>query len=225
MLEDLKKHEIQEFICCGDYIGYYYEPSAVISCWQRLNKPCVIGNHDLVLLRLHRMTNAVQSRFLDHYHRRHGSGLRIAFETLTSEQLDWLGSLPIQTDLKFDDIQCSLFHGTPSSASKYLYPTSALNEFQSFMEHSESQLFIGGHSHRQFSKRAGQKLYINPGSVGQPRDVGGRAAWAILRINGDDIKFDFVQSIYDFWAIATQAAKMDPHIPSLQSILSRGLDV
>ncbi|GAI03275.1 unnamed protein product [marine sediment metagenome] len=82
---------------------------------------------------------------------------------------------------------------------------------------------MGGHSHRQFSKRVGEKLYINPGSVGQPRDVGGRAAWAILQIDGDNINFDFVDSSYDFEKIAAQAAKLDPHIPYLQSIFSREL--
>jgi len=225
VLQDFKKYEIKDFICCGDYIGYYYEPSAVVSCLQNFNKPCVVGNHDLALLRLYKMKNLIRTRFLKHYYKHHGSGLKIALETLNQEQLCWLENLPVQINLKFEDIQCSLFHGIPNSPVKYLYPNSSLKEFSKFMECNDSQLFVGGHSHHQFSKKIGQKLYINPGSVGQPRDIGGQAEWAILQIDGKNIKFDFIQSIYNFQAVVNQATKIDPHISSLQSILLRGLDV
>lgn len=224
ILQDLKNCGIEELVFCGDYIGYYYEPSAVVSRLQDLNKPSVIGNHDLALLHLRKTTDSLRSKELHYYYQQNGSGLRIAFETLKPEQIDWLENLPIQIDLKFENVRCSLFHGTPDSPMKYLYPTSPLNEFREFMENSNSQLFLGAHSHHQFSKRIGEKIYVNPGSVGQPRDVGGRAAWAVLRIDGNDFDFDFSQTAYNFREIAAQAKRIDPHIPHLQSIFSRGLN-
>lgn len=44
----------------------------------------------------------------------------------------------------------------------------------------EETIFASGHTHKQMLKTENGKTYVNPGSVGQPRDYDPRAAYAII---------------------------------------------
>ena len=43
---------------------------------------------------------------------------------------------------------------------------------------------MSGHTHVQAVHRFGEKVYCNPGSVGQPRDGDPRASWLLLDLDG-----------------------------------------
>lgn len=225
VVRSLENYEIDDFIFCGDYIGYYYNPDTVISEIRKSESHSVIGNHDKKLLDLVQQKSGNRSELLSKYHKEYGSGLEIALKTLSRDNINWLISLPKSLNLKIENVTCILFHGTPFCTEEYLYPDTPMSSFESFMMGSDAQLFIGGHSHYQFSKKIGCKFYMNPGSVGQSRDIGGKAAWTILTVNDGEFKVHFMRTAYDFSRVAITAKKLDPHIPYLRDIFYRGLNV
>lgn len=225
VMQNLENYEIDDFIFCGDYIGYYYNPDTVISEIRKLKSHSVIGNHDKKLLDLMQQKSSNRSELLYEYHKDYGSGLEIALKILSRENVNWLINLPKVLNLKIENVNCIVFHGTPFSTEEYLYPDTPISSFESFMIGSDTQLFIGGHSHYQFLKEFGCKFYINPGSVGQSRDIGGKAAWAILTVNDGEFKVDFIRTAYNFYRVAIMAKKLDSHIPYLRDIFNRGLNV
>ena len=58
----------------------------------------------------------------------------------------------------------------------------------------EGALFASGHTHIQIIGNYGEKVYCNPGSVGQPRDGDNRAAFATF----DGREFKLYRVIYDY---------------------------
>jgi predicted phosphodiesterase len=59
--------------------------------------------------------------------------------------------------------------------------------------------FVSGHTHIQTVQRFGEKIYCNPGSVGQPRDGDPRAAFAVYEdgeFTPHRIKYE-MQKVFD----------------------------
>jgi predicted phosphodiesterase len=62
-----------------------------------------------------------------------------------------------------------------------------------YFDQVEGSVFISGHTHRQIVQSYGEKIYCNPGSVGQPRDLDPRSAFAIYELG----KFSLHRVEYD----------------------------
>jgi len=68
---------------------------------------------------------------------------------------------------------------------------------------------------KQFEK----KTFVNPGSVGQPRDRKVGAAWALL--DSDSGVVDFKRERYDMTSIVEEAREINPDLPYLSEVLLR----
>ena len=62
--------------------------------------------------------------------------------------------------------------GWADPIDEYLHPTS------DYFDQIDGRIFVSGHTHIQIVHHFGDKIYCNPGSVGQPRDGDSRAAFA-----------------------------------------------
>src|SRR5262249_41810487 len=60
------------------------------------------------------------------------------------------------------------------------------------LEHVEADVICVGHTHQPYVLEVGDKLVINPGSVGQPRDGDPRAAYAMI----EDFKVELKRAAY-----------------------------
>ena len=49
VLKSAKEKKIKKLLCCGDYIGYYYEPNKVLSQLNEWDWQGVSGNHEAML--------------------------------------------------------------------------------------------------------------------------------------------------------------------------------
>lgn len=179
-------------VCLGDFVGYGPDPNRVVE-WARANVWAAIrGNHDRVCVDLEGL----------------GSFSRLAAESavwthgaLSSENAEYLKSLP-KGPLALDKF--SLVHGSPRDEDEYLVnPSEAADAFP----YVEGRLTLFGHTHLQggFEARRGKirgwrtarsvefnfdadaDYLINPGSVGQPRDLSPEAAYALYTPNGEYI--------------------------------------
>lgn len=176
-------------LCLGDVVGYGADPNYVTE-WARQNAAIVIrGNHDRVCVGLDPvgMYNPAA--------RASAEWTRTVLEPANAAFLERLarGPLRVASDSSagFD-----LVHGSPADEDEYLIHPGDVEQLRSSLD---TQLTFFGHTHVQggfLMTRAGTRrifpgmestlqlgpdhfYLVNPGSVGQPRDMNPRAAYAI----------------------------------------------
>lgn len=191
VLEDIRDQEINEIYCLGDVIGYGPNPR---ECLDKATKfqACILGNHDQAAMFDPDGFNPVALRAVYWTREQLEQGNN-------SEQInrrwDFLGEMP-----RTRDEQTHLFvHGSPREpTNEYVFPEDVYNQkkMQALFDRIELYCFQG-HTHipgvftrsgdflspEEFDfeyRLAGDKLMINVGSVGQPRDGDARACYAIL---------------------------------------------
>jgi putative phosphoesterase len=165
VLAEIDRMGIGRIYCLGDVVGYYMQINECCAELQRRNVPCVMGNHDWYMAGggfcpRSRSVNdclAHQRKIIDPKH------------------VEWLRTFPVQR--RIDDMR--LVHGGwADPIDEYLKPGAE------YFARMDGRVFLSGHTHLQMVERYGDKIYCNPGSVGQPRDGDPRAAFAVFEGGG-----------------------------------------
>ncbi|MBI2165852.1 MAG: metallophosphoesterase family protein [Chloroflexi bacterium] len=185
VLEDARrKGGFDEVWCLGDLVGYGPDPGPCIDLLRSLPLIAVAGNHDLA---------AVGRLGLEEFNPVAAEANRWTARRLRPEHAAFLASLPLR--IERDDF--ILVHGSPRDPVwEYVgwWPDPAGN-FQAYGTH----YCLVGHSHTPFLclatptgcrfeafqekvsvSLAEERLILNPGSVGQPRDGDPRSSYAVL---------------------------------------------
>lgn len=182
VLENAISHGCTRFISLGDVVGYYAQPGECIDLLKSLSALNILGNHDSYLVN---QTNCSRSKVVAGIIEHHK-------KIVTPPQLDWLKqSLP-----QYHEGENLFVHGGPDDPQdQYLY------EVSSKIIPTDVTYLFSGHTHVQTLIEFGDKIYCNPGAVGQPRDGDCRAGYAVL--NGSRISLHRV--VYDIekavWAM------------------------
>ena len=196
-----------EIWCVGDIVGYGPDPSECIGLLRRHEYVCVVGNHDLA---------AARRLSTDELNSNARQAAQWTAGQLDGEQVEFLTSLP--TVVRRGEF--TLVHGSlRRPIIEYLLSVeSAMATFQLL----ESRFCLVGHSHMPFICREGdsgcsfepfpeevpvhlgaERLIINPGGLGQPRDGDPRPNYAIY--DGDEGTVERHRVEYD---IAATQGKM-----------------
>ena len=185
VLSELDKLGIARVYCAGDIVGYY---SQINECCDELRSrgiPSVMGNHDWYLAGGGFCARSKSVNDCLAYQR----------GVITNENLDWLKSLPVQ--MQIDKIRM-VHGGWTDPIDEYLKPS------PDYFEKVAGDVFVSGHTHVQTLQKLGNKIYCNPGSVGQPRDGDPRAAFAVY--DGQDFELHRVaydmQKVFDLMEAA-----------------------
>lgn len=210
---EIKKLGVEKIIVLGDLVGYYYWPKEVLDII-RNDKTiyCIKGNHELILNKF--IENDPST---DQYRKKYGSGYDTCLNDLNKEDLAWLSNLPEQIEFEIEGHGFYLSHGSLNSIDEYLYPDSNLNKLEE--NYSNHQFTAFGHTHYPFLHTWHNKIMINPGSIGQPRDKGGLASYVILNLENHAIQFK--KSPFNTASLIETAKKTDPKIDYLWKIMSR----
>lgn len=176
--------EAEELWCLGDVVGYGPDPHQCIALLRQTNHVCVAGNHDWA---------AVGKIDSFKFNPDAAAASRWTARQLTPEDRQYLEQLPLVVP-KGD---FTIVHGSPKDPIwEYLLSISSATEN---FAHFKSPYCLVGHSHvplvfksdktnnctfSQFPTDSGlelaeDRLIINPGAVGQPRDGDPRASYAI----------------------------------------------
>ncbi|MCL4394700.1 MAG: metallophosphatase family protein [Chloroflexi bacterium] len=220
-------HPFDQVWCLGDVVGYGPEPNACIKRLRTFDLLCLAGNHDWAALgKLDLEEFNPDARFAAIWTR----------DQLSPANLDWLRALPDRVPTQAE--RFTLVHGSPRYPiwEYVLTPAVARTNFDYF----ETPVCLMGHTHVPVVYRyqpgdqnatahtlaentpfllSDERMMINPGSVGQPRDGDPRAAYAILDL--DALTLTHYRVEYD---IAATQARMERFglPPRLISRLSYG---
>ncbi|HQO57959.1 MAG TPA: metallophosphoesterase family protein [Candidatus Omnitrophota bacterium] len=198
VLRALEKEAVDQILCAGDIVGYGADPQECLVFFRTQSIPCVAGNHDwgvCGLLDLARFNPWAQTAIL------------WTRQQLKQPELDFLKALP----LSFQNDMMSVTHGTFDDPSRFKYLSDSTEARHAF-PYLERKLGVVGHTHIPgFYVQQGEnirmsrgpvlhvgseeKVIINVGSVGQPRDRDDRAAYGIY--DSDEQYLEIKREPYD----------------------------
>lgn len=213
VFKDAKKIGIEKFLVLGDIVGYYYHPERILSMLSEWPFEIIKGNHEVILQDL--KDGKIDPAILKG---KYGSGHEQALKKLNPEQLQWLFSLPVQKTVVTENVTFQLNHGSPWSIDEYLYPDSPVEKLDQ-CNSLEHDFVLIGHSHYSFSYKCNNSILINCGSVGQSRQKGGQAYWAV--VDSENKKFELKATPYDTSKLLNEVKEFDSHIAYSSKVLSR----
>ncbi len=176
------------FVQVGDIVGYGPQPSRCIEIVRDLGSVVCLGNHDAAVLDL------LDASYFNQFAR---AAIEWTREQLGETDLAYLRGLP----LVVRQPPFTVVHGTLHMPEQFGYVISPVEALES-LQHQDTELCFVGHSHvpamylakkdalrdlrvvmnseAEISYRGYDRVLINVGSVGQPRDEDPRAAYGFV---------------------------------------------
>ncbi len=214
VLDQIDTQNVDRIICLGDILGYGPSP---VQCVDLVAERCewsLMGNHDFGVL--YEPTNFNVAAEQAAYWSREQFELE-SDNGMSAKRWEFLSRLRVRV-LEDDFLYV---HGTPRRPiNEYLFPEDALNspvKMQQIFELVDKYALVG-HTHVPgvftdepdfyppddldgvYKLEGEDKAIINPGSVGQPRDLDPRASYVI--IEDDCVRFFRLE--YDIDAVASK---------------------
>jgi len=198
VVRDTKTWGANTYLVAGDIVGYGASPNECISMIKELDAKCVAGNHDWGVLEKSSISN---------FNRAAREAVIWTREEINTESRAYLESLPL--NLEHEGI--SLVHANFTEPEGWAY-VFTLTRVAEELELFKTSIGIIGHSHVPFIAKKvngwpeeiktdtvrfnkGERLLVNVGSVGQPRDYDPRACY--LRVDTDSLQLQLLRVEYD----------------------------
>lgn len=208
VLADLEHRNVDRIINLGDCVSGPLWPCETAALLRELDWPTVRGNHDRWVT--------------DWPPEKHYPSDAIAFRSLDASQLAWLRTLPPTRELGDGIFAC---HGRPADDNAYLLENVEGNrlvparreEVAERVRSVASRIVLCAHSHLPAVVATGDKMILNPGSVGLPsyedpsppahvsESGSPLARYAVLQLHGERASFEHIGVPYDHLAAARRA--------------------
>ncbi len=193
VLSDMDQQGVTQKICLGDIVGYGAEPQRCVEEVMQDDWLALTGNHE---------EGVILPEALDYFNHAAVAGIIWAKQQLTREALDWIATLPHV--IKGSSYE--LVHASLDDPMLWEYVLTRAEAQRHFVYQEKSVCFCG-HTHsgmiwrqgrriysklpstRKFTLPEKQKVLINVGSVGQPRDGSPQASYVLFNPQSRAIKF------------------------------------
>jgi predicted phosphodiesterase len=160
--EAIKKIRPEKIFFLGDVFGYYYDYRLIINFLREHNVICLIGNHELIAKQILENTSPNTKEIINKY----GSG----YDAILNDKsfyLDYINQLESAATLEISGSKLSFLHGSPADpVNGRIYPDSTIEP----SKNEDSKFYFVGHTHHRSVIVSNNKVYVNVGSAGQPRD-------------------------------------------------------
>lgn len=188
VVEAMQNEGIDQWVQVGDIVGYGPEPSICIDIVRDLGCITCMGNHDAAVL------DRLDTSYFNNFAR---AAIHWTRTQLQPRDIEFLSAL----ELVVRRPPFTVVHGTMHLPEQFGYVISPVEALDS-LEHQDTQICFVGHSHvpaiylrrdatpddihvvphseAEISIRGFDKVLMNVGSVGQPRDEDPRAAYGFV---------------------------------------------
>jgi predicted phosphodiesterase len=186
VLEDSKVQGCTHYACLGDTVGYGGRPKECLEIIRDMGMPCVKGNFD---------EYCSSGEKPDGFNPLAAKSVEWTRSKLSAEERAWMSSLPLVALVD----GFTMVHATLDGPQRWGYAFNKLDAAASF-PYLETTVCFFGHTHvplvfmretsasgqpvvkggtcTKFNIERNKKYFVNPGSVGQPRDNNPKAAYA-----------------------------------------------
>jgi len=182
VLRAIKDEGVETIVCVGDVAGYAAMPRECLQAIRELAACVVAGNHDFgVVGRVDLLYFNADAR----------DAIEWTKDQLAEDEQRYLGTLPLVAQFQ----NACLVHSTPYFPEYFSYIQTLYDASLAFKA-MERPLGFVGHSHvpiaftdtdpiddfilAEFDIPQDQKMIVNVGSVGQPRDMDHRACYVVV---------------------------------------------
>lgn len=156
----------------GDLVTYGPEPTEVVQHLRQHASLIVRGNHD------HAVGHDVDPRCSPPFRAMAEGTRQHAMKVLSDDDKRFLRDLPLTASVERDGQRLFLCHATPSDPLfAYCAPDSPAWRRESASV--DADIILVGHTHLPFVRRFGTRTVVNPGSLGQPKNGGPEASYAV----------------------------------------------
>jgi putative phosphoesterase len=165
----------------GDLVDYGLEPSPCIAWVKQHATETVRGNHD------HGAAQHVQVAGRNGFKYLTSVTRPLTQERLSADERRYLSGMPVTRNVTVGDTRFLLVHATPRDPLDE-YAVADVDFWSRRLQNVDANVVCVGHTHHPYVLAVGDKLVINPGSVGQPRDGDPRASYAVIEDNRVELK-------------------------------------
>jgi len=193
VLRALDDRGVDGHLFAGDLVGYGPHPNACVRTMAELGATCVAGNHDLIALGELTDDRCIQLA---------KDSLRWTREVLGADERAFLEALPRRTTAPGGVV---LAHGAIDDPQEYTSTApQAIAQLTQVEDGDGASVLVLGHTHRPmaYARRAGwlavdggnalpagDAVLLNPGAVGQSRELRARARFAVLDLDARRVEF------------------------------------
>lgn len=230
VLADIRDRGIEEIVCLGDIVGYGPDPVACLDMVMKVSSLTILGNHDQATIFDPEGFNPVALKAI--FWTRDQMEQPAGGPAQSDARWDFIGELP----RRHDEGDVLFVHGSPRDpTNEYVFPEHIYekNRMEALMRRFDKYCFQGhthipgvftesGRFHSPSSlgsemKLGSEKVMVNVGSVGQPRDEDSRSCYVELNQEEGWIRYHRVE--YD----AQKTANKIFAIPELDNMLGERL--
>jgi protein phosphatase len=157
----------------GDLVNYGPDPAATIEFVRSRASLVIRGNHD------HAVGFAADCGCSPRFLAMAKATRNYTISTLSAADKRYLQQLPTSARRQIGETIFFLCHATPANPLyEYRPPDSPLWDETEDVSHG-ANVILAGHTHLQFSHRSGERIVVNPGSLGQSKMGNPLARYAV----------------------------------------------
>lgn len=181
-------NEEKRWIFLGDIMGYFYGQEESIGLLKELdNLTALKGNHDQYYLEA-----LDKCDMMEKYVELYGSSYN---SMLSDGSMEFLNNMLLKKEILVDSKKILCFHGgVRDFLSERVYPDKVIRYYEENKEElNKYDYILSGHTHYRLDIKLSNSLrWINPGSLGQPRDNNG-FSYAVIDFGKDEVQFNEVK--------------------------------
>jgi putative phosphoesterase len=160
-------------LCAGDLVDYGPDPKECIAWVRRRAHVVVCGNHDRAVgYRIDCGCSYVMKELSL-------ATRQLVLNTLDVSEINYLRELPLERELTLGGCSFYLTHAVPGDLYRYLDANVSDEELRELVAATSARVIIWGHTHKPWIRKLDDRLIVNPGSIGQPRDGNPQASYAV----------------------------------------------
>jgi putative phosphoesterase len=160
-------------LCLGDLVDYGLEPAPCIEWVRQQARYTVRGNHD------HGVAQNVTVSGRNGFKYLSGVTRALTRERINPDDIRFLSRLPVTRMVTLNETRFLLVHASPRDPFDE-YAPAEVDFWTRRLQNVDADVICVGHTHQPYVLEVGDKLVINPGSVGQSRDGDPRASYAVI---------------------------------------------
>jgi predicted phosphodiesterase len=203
VLRDIEKHGVDATICCGDLVAFGPRPAETLDLLDSVSTIQLIrGNTERWLELVQEGRKPYGEKIIGKIE----PCLQWTLEKLGSRIEPFLAACPPTLDIGFEGLRAYVRHAGYDSDVQGILPETDLGPLADLLEEEKCDIFLCGHTHRPFVRKAGRTTFVNAGSTGLPFDGTPRPSWALLEIENKKLKARILRVDY----------KMDEAIEQLE---------
>jgi protein phosphatase len=146
---------------------------------------------------------------------------QLVWQALFDDDIEYLKQLPLDKELGLGEYLFYLTHAVPGDLYRYLEKDISDEYLREMLKFTSAQVVIWGHTHKPWIRKLDDRLIINPGSLGQPRDGNPQCSYAVW----EDGKASIIRQDYDRQTTIhklNQSPLKSQHKEKLINILQKG---